>query len=142
MALREDPPEELNRAEEEYEHLKWTYNEKLATWGKFNMMSLMYIKSHIAQEIIGGIIDSNNAKTYLANIEENFKFSYKIYASTIISKTITSNYNSKGSIRKHILEVTHMAHKFKSIDMDLYEGFLVHFIMSSFGSKFGPFKIN
>jgi plasmid replication initiation protein len=102
----------------------------------------MYIKSHIAREIIGGIVDSDNAKTYLANIEENFKSSSKTYASTIISKMITSTYNGKGSVRKHILEMTHMAHQLKSMDMDVNEGFLVHFIMSSLGPDFGPFKIN
>uniref|UniRef100_I1QM23 Uncharacterized protein n=1 Tax=Oryza glaberrima TaxID=4538 RepID=I1QM23_ORYGL len=56
-------------------------------------MALMFIKSHTAQEIIGGIVDSDNAKTYLANIQENFKSSSKNYASTIISKMLSSTYN-------------------------------------------------
>lgn len=148
LALREDIPkepqtaEELDMNEEDYENVEWNYKEKLAAWEKSNRMSLMYIKNHIAKDIIGGIVDSDNAKTYLANIEENFKSSSKTYASTIISKMITSSYNGKGSVRKHILEMTHMAHQLKSMDMDVSEGFLVHFIMSSLGPDFGPFKIN
>ncbi|XP_052135534.1 uncharacterized protein LOC127754110 [Oryza glaberrima] len=148
LALREDIPEEpqtteeLDMNEEDYENVEWNYKEKLAAWEKSNRMSLMYIKNHIAKEIIGGIVDSDNAKAYLANIEENFKSSSKTYASTIISKMITSSYNGKGSVRKHILEMTHMAHQLKSMDMDVTEGFLVHFIMSSLGPDFGPFKIN
>uniref|UniRef100_J3KUJ9 Ubiquitin-like protease family profile domain-containing protein n=1 Tax=Oryza brachyantha TaxID=4533 RepID=J3KUJ9_ORYBR len=39
-----------------------------------------YIKSNIALGIIGGIADREDAKTYMANIEEKFKSSSKAYA--------------------------------------------------------------
>ncbi|KAL4569139.1 hypothetical protein LXL04_024770 [Taraxacum kok-saghyz] len=35
-----------------------------------------------------------------------------------------------------------MANKLKSMDMEISEGFLVHFIMTSLPIQFGPFKIN
>ena len=35
-----------------------------------------------------------------------------------------------------------MAHKLKGMGMEISEGFLVHFIMTSLPVQFGPFKIN
>ena len=90
LAIRQDPPEEpqpaeeFNIIEEEYDNLKWAYNEKLADWEKSNKICLIYVKGAISPEIIGGIIDSNNIKTCLANIEESFEFAPKTHANTLV----------------------------------------------------------
>lgn len=69
LAIREDPPEEPQPAEElniigeEYDNLMWAYNKKLANWEKSNRMCLIYVKGAISPEVIGGIIDSNDIKS-------------------------------------------------------------------------------
>uniref|UniRef100_A0A0E0N3U6 Uncharacterized protein n=1 Tax=Oryza rufipogon TaxID=4529 RepID=A0A0E0N3U6_ORYRU len=75
--------EELNIIEEEYDNLMWAYNKKLANWEKSNRMCLIYVKGAISPEVIEGIIDSNDIKTYLANIEESFEFAHETHANTL-----------------------------------------------------------
>lgn len=147
LAIREDPPEEPQPAEElniigeEYDNLMWAYNKKLANWEKSNRMCLIYVKGAISPEVIGGIIDSNDIKTYLANIEESFEFAHETHANTLVNEMITSHYDGKSGIRKHILEMTHMANQLRSMDMKISDGFLVHIIMRSLGPNYDPFKI-
>uniref|UniRef100_J3L0L0 Uncharacterized protein n=1 Tax=Oryza brachyantha TaxID=4533 RepID=J3L0L0_ORYBR len=61
-----DPPKQPEwtdeMTDEQHENLQWVYEEKLEVWKKSNRMSLMYIKSTIAPGIIGGIVDSEDAK--------------------------------------------------------------------------------
>ena len=43
---------------------------------------------------------------------------------------------------EHIMKMSDVASQLRGMDMAISEGFLVHFIMTSLPSKFGPFKIN
>ncbi|XP_040377068.1 uncharacterized protein LOC121053580 isoform X2 [Oryza brachyantha] len=148
LALREDPPVEpkladfMDENDEEYTNLKWAYDEKWPAWEKSNRVSLMYIKSNISPSIIGGIADFDNVKTYLANIESNYKACTKTYASTLIMKMGSSVYDGKKDIRQHIMEMSHMAHQLKTMDMEISEAYLVHFILNSLNSDYDPFKIH
>ena len=75
-ALRHDAPSTLtaeSSADQKSEHDKWE---------RSNRMSLMIIKNSISVAIRGAIPDSENAKTYLNSVEEQFKGSSKAHAST------------------------------------------------------------
>ena len=71
-----------------------------------------------------------SAKAFLGKIEENFKSSFKTYASTLIMKLVASQYDGKTGIRQHILNMCDMANKLKEMQMEISEGFHVHFIMT------------
>ncbi|GJV18761.1 retrovirus-related pol polyprotein from transposon TNT 1-94 [Tanacetum coccineum] len=105
-------------------------------------MSLMIIKNSISVAIRGAIPDSENAKEYLSSVEEQFKGTSKAHASTLILKMLTTKYDGVSGIREHIMMMSDMANKLKGMDMEISEGFLVHFIMTSLPMQFGPFKIN
>ncbi|GKC27838.1 putative zinc finger, CCHC-type containing protein [Tanacetum coccineum] len=90
-------------------------------------MSLMIIKNSIFVSIRGAIPDSQNAKEYLISVKEQFKGTSKAHASTLILKMLTTKYDGVSGVREH---------------MEISEGFLVHFIMTSLPMQFGPFKIN
>ncbi|CAH9100925.1 unnamed protein product, partial [Cuscuta epithymum] len=94
-------------------------------------MCLMVIKNSISVAIRGAIPDSENAKTYLEYVEEQFKGTSKAHASTLILKMLTSKYDGVSGIREHIMKMSDMSNKLKSMDMEISEGFLVHFIMTS-----------
>ena len=102
----------------------------------------MIIKSSIIESIRGAIPDSNTAKEYLSKVEDQFKGSSKIYASTLIRRLVEEKYNPTGSLIEHIMKKCHMAAKLKSLEMEISDGFLVHFIMSSLPPEFSPFTIN
>ncbi|GAV65560.1 UBN2_2 domain-containing protein [Cephalotus follicularis] len=111
-------------------------------WERSNRMSLMIMKSSISVAIQGAIPDSNDAKTYLASVEEQFKGSSKAHASILIMKMLTTMYDGTSGIREHIMKMNDMTSKLKGMEMAISEGFLVHFIMTSLLVQFGPFKIN
>ncbi|GAV88847.1 UBN2_2 domain-containing protein, partial [Cephalotus follicularis] len=111
-------------------------------WERSNRMSLMIMKSSISIAIRGAIPDLNDAKTYLASVEEQFNGSSKAHASTLIMKMLTTRYDGISGVREHIMMMNDMASKLKGMEMAISEGFLVHFIMTSLPVKFGLFKIN
>jgi hypothetical protein len=135
-AFRETEPAALTASStpaEQITHEKWT---------RCNRMSLMFMKQSISNAIRGAIPDSDNAKTYLASVEEQFKGTSKAHASTLILKLVTTKYDGRSGIREHIMMMNDMAHKLKGLDMAISDGFLVHFIMTSFPSSYEAFKIN
>ncbi|GAV85468.1 UBN2_2 domain-containing protein [Cephalotus follicularis] len=100
-------------------------------WERSNRMSPMIMKSSIFIAIRGEILDSNDAKTYLAFVEEQFKGSFKAHASTLIMKMLTTRYDGTSGVRENIMMMNDMTYKLKGIEMAISEGFLVHFIMTS-----------
>ncbi|KAK2975463.1 hypothetical protein RJ640_003616 [Escallonia rubra] len=135
-ALRVDAPAALT-AESSTEQ-KAAYEK----WDRSNRISLMIMKGSITTAIRGAIPDSDNAKLYLAHIEEQFQGSSKAHATTLITKMVTLKYSGSNGVREHILRMNGMASQLKGLDMEISEGFLVHFIMTSLSAQFGPFKIN
>ncbi|CAH9106033.1 unnamed protein product [Cuscuta europaea] len=135
-ALRHDPPAALT--DQSSQEQKRVYEQ----WERSNRMSLMVIKNSISVAIRGAIPDSENAKTYLDSVEEQFKGTSKAYASTLILKMLTTKYDGVSGVREHIMMMSDMSHKLKGMDMEISEVFLVHFIMTSLPAQFGPFKIN
>ena len=83
-ALNNDALKEPRQDAENYEALLKEYNYKKTLWEPSNRKCLMIIKSSITESIRGAIPDSNTAKEYLSKVEDQFKGSSKIYASTLI----------------------------------------------------------
>ncbi|XP_071695997.1 uncharacterized protein [Rutidosis leptorrhynchoides] len=135
-ALRFDQPQPLT--DECTVEQKRTYE----IWKRSNCMFLMIMKNSISTAIRGAILDSENAKEFLEFIEEQFKGSSKSHASTLILKMLTTKYDGVSGVRKHIMMMNDMASKLNGMDMEISEGFLFHFFMTSLLSQFGPFKIN
>ncbi|GJZ49373.1 putative RNA-directed DNA polymerase [Tanacetum coccineum] len=102
----------------------------------------MIIKTSISVAIRGAIPDFENANEYLSSAEEQFKGTSKAHESTLILKMLTTKYDGVSGVREHIMMMSDMVNKLKGIDMEIHEGFLVHFIMTSLSMQFGPFKIN
>nr|CAE05252.2 OSJNBb0115I09.14 [Oryza sativa Japonica Group] len=129
-AIREDRPEEPFSVQHDYEEKLKLYREKTNEWEKSNRISLMYIKSAISNVIIGGIEDSDDVKTYLENIDRNFRSSSMSYASSIIKRLTSTRYNYKGGVRKHIMQMGAMNGELKSMDMginDDFESFIINY---------------
>ena len=141
-ALHNDPPVEPRPENENYETLKRKYDEVKAKWDISNRKCLMIIKSSIIDAIRGAVPDTQTAREYLAKVEEQFKGSSKVYATTLIKRLVNERYDFTGNLREHIMKKCHMASKLKSMEMEISEGFLVHFIMSSLPQEFSPFTIN
>jgi len=146
LALREDEPvapiaEGDNDATLAARTTK--YVEKLEKWERSNRLAVKVMKNNITPTIRGAIPTSDNAKKYLANIEEQFQSSSKAKASTLIMKIVSTKYSGSTGIREHIMMMVDMAEKLKTMNMTISDNFLVHFIMTSLPSpKFEVFKVN
>lgn len=125
-----------------------TYEYEKQRWERSNRMSLMIMKNSINLGIRGAIPESNNegvefnARQYMASVEEHFKSSSKAHATTLIMRMITGKYNGTTGVREHIMMMVDIAAKLKGMEMEISDGYLVHFIMTSLPSQFDPFKIN
>ena len=137
LALREDVPvaptaEGDNNATLASRTAK--YEEKLGKWERSNRLAVKVMKNNITPAIRGAIPTLDNAKKYLANIEEQFQSSSKAKASTLIMKMVSTKYSGSTGIREHIMMMVDMARKLKTMDMTISNNFLVHFIMTSLPS--------
>ncbi|KAL4581835.1 hypothetical protein LXL04_006367 [Taraxacum kok-saghyz] len=102
-ALRFDPPKALNEKSTTEQNIFYD------KWERSNRMSLMIIKNSISMPIRGTILDSENAKTYLESVEEQFRVTSKAHASTLILKMLTTKYDGSSGVREHIMMMTDMA---------------------------------
>ncbi|GAV86943.1 hypothetical protein CFOL_v3_30369 [Cephalotus follicularis] len=84
-------------------------------WERSNCMSLMIMKSSISVAIRGAIPNSNDAKTNLASVEEQFNGSSKAQTSTLIMKMLTTRYNGTSGVCEHIMMMNDMATKLKGM---------------------------
>jgi hypothetical protein len=101
----------------------------------------MVIKSSILEAIRGAIPECDTASEYLKKVESQFTGSSKAYASTLIRKLVTTRYTG-GGVRDHILRMSNMSSKLKSMDMELPEEFIIHLIFASLPKEFETFAVN
>ena len=81
-------------------------------------------------------------KEYLNAIEQQFETSDKALANTLMTKMCSMKFNGTKGVREHIMEMRDIATQLKSLEIELSESFLVHFILNSPPSEYEPFKIS
>jgi hypothetical protein len=59
-----------------------------------------------------------------------------------MKKLSSKSFDNSRSVREHIMEMSDMAAQLKSLEIDISESFLVHFILNSVPSEYVPFKIS
>nr|XP_051202032.1 uncharacterized protein LOC127315598 [Lolium perenne] len=117
------------------------YDLDRAKWDSFNRKCLMVIKRSILEAIRGAIPQCDTASEYLKKVESQFTGSSKAYASTLIRKLVTTKYTG-GGVRDHILRMSHMSSRLKSMEMELPEQFIIHLIFASLPKEFETFAVN
>ena len=63
------------------------------------------------------------------------------YAATLTEQLVTKRYTG-GGIREHILEMSHIANKLKTMNMPLPEAFVVRLVFKSLPKDFETFNVN
>ena len=102
----------------------------------------MFIKSSIGKSIYGSISECAKVKEYLKAIEKQFETSNKVLASTLMTKMCSMKFDGTKGVCKHIMEIRDIAAQFKSLEIEMFESFLVHFILNSLPSEYEPFNIS
>ncbi|XP_061357676.1 uncharacterized protein LOC133301984 [Gastrolobium bilobum] len=136
LALREDKPSAIiaESNEDEIVHFK--------NWERSNMMSLMYMRMSIASNIKSTLPQTESAKEMIRLVEECSQTTDKSLAGTLMSTLTTMKSDGSRTMHEHVVEMTNIAARLKSLGMDVDENFLVQFILNSLLSEYGPFRMN
>ena len=135
----------LGRAlrEKNYDTASTRFDIERAQWRASNRKCLMIIKGSISDAIRMLITYCPMASEYLAKVKSQFTGSSKASAATLAKQLMTKKYtDGPGGIRDHILQMSHMANKLKTMDMPLPESFLVQLIFKSLPKEFATFHVN
>jgi hypothetical protein len=122
---------------------KAKYKKAKAQWERSDRVAFMIMDNVIDPTIWGALPKTaDNAKTFMAKIEEHFKGSSKANASILMRKLMQAKYDGCGNVCEHVLKIIDMSNKLKDLECPLLEPYVVHYIMMPLPSYFGNFKIN
>ena len=96
----------------------------------------MFIKSHLNKNIRSSIPECNKVKDFMKAIEELFIRSDKALASILMKRFSSKTFDYSKNVREHIMEMRDMVAQLKSLEVEIFESFLVHFILNSPPSVF------
>ncbi|XP_059308746.1 uncharacterized protein LOC132059924 [Lycium ferocissimum] len=111
-------------------------------WERSNRLSVMFIKTKISAGIHDSVEQYNNVKVLLKAIDEQFETSDKALASTLIMKFSSMRLTSVRGVHEHIMKMQDLAAQLKTLEVEMSETFLVHYILNSLPLQYDPFKIS
>ena len=75
-------------------------------------------------------------------MEERSQTADKSLAGTLMSTLTTMKFDDSRTMHEHVIEMSNIAARLKTLGMDVDENFLVQFILNSLPSEYGPFQMN
>nr|KYP55707.1 Retrovirus-related Pol polyprotein from transposon TNT 1-94 [Cajanus cajan] len=111
-------------------------------WEKSNRLSLMFMRMSIANNIKSALPKTESAKEFMKFVEERSQTADKSLAGTLMSTLTTMKFDGSRTMHEHVIEMTNIAARLKSLGMAVDENFLVQFILNSLPSEYGPFQMN
>ena len=102
MDLREDePPKPTNEiTKAEIAHY--------AKWKRSNRLSLISIKRSIAEHLLGGIPESNNAKEFLVVVGNRYQISDNAEARNFMDELMNMRYDDMTGVRDYVFKMAHL----------------------------------
>ncbi|KAK5794646.1 hypothetical protein PVK06_035885 [Gossypium arboreum] len=85
---------------------------------------------------------TESVKKYLMLVKECFRSTDKSLASILMAQLTIIKYHRSRGTQEHIIEMTNIATRLKTLEMMVYDLFLVQFILNSRPSNYGSFQIN
>ena len=91
----------------------------------------MYIRTKISTSIHGSIEQHENVRKLLKAIDEQFVTSDKALVSTLIMKFTSLKLTDIKGVHEHIMEMRDIVAQLKKLEVEMFESFLVHFILNT-----------
>ncbi|KAL0354343.1 UNVERIFIED_CONTAM: hypothetical protein Sangu_1015600 [Sesamum angustifolium] len=104
-------------------------------------MKSMFIKTKISS-IRGSVDQHNNARELQKAIDDQFVSSDKALASTLIMRFTSQKLAGLNGVRENITQMRDIATQLKSLEVDMFGSFLVHYILNTLPPQYAPFKIS
>jgi hypothetical protein len=61
--------------------------------------------------------------------------------STLAKRLSSQTFDSSKNVCEHVMEMRDIAAQLKSLEVEIFDSVLVHLILNSLPSQYGPFKI-
>ncbi|KAA0061427.1 UBN2 domain-containing protein [Cucumis melo var. makuwa] len=110
-------------------------------WEKSNRLSLMFMRMTVANNIKSTIKNTEDDKEFMEKCSQS-ESADKSLAGTLMSTLTNIKFDGSRTIHEHILEMTNLAARLKTMGMEVNENLLVTFILNSLPSEYGPFHMN
>ncbi|KAJ0096744.1 hypothetical protein Patl1_28235 [Pistacia atlantica] len=75
-------------------------------------------------------------------VEERSQTTDKSLAGTLMATLTTMKFDGSRGMHEHVIEMSSIVARLKSLRMSVDENFLVQFIINSLPPKYGPFQMN
>jgi len=111
-------------------------------WERSNRLSLMFMRMSIANNIKSALPKTESATEFMKFVEERSQTADKSLVGTLMSTLTTMKFDGSRTMHEHVIEMTNIAARLKSLGMVVDESFLVQFILNSLPSEYGPFQMN
>ena len=136
LALRLEKPVDISvlSTMEEKTHYK--------NWERSYILILMYIPMSIANNIKIALPKTDNSKEMLNMVEQRSQTADKSLAVTLMSTLITMKFDGSRTMHEHVLEMTNLSTRLKSLGMEVDESLIVQFILNSLPTEYGSFQMN
>ena len=100
-------------------------------WEQSNWLSVMFIKTKISIEIRGFVNQHEKVRDLLKAINDQFITSDKALANTLIMKFSSLWLTSMKGVHEYIMQMWDISAQLKKLEVDMYESFLMHFILNT-----------
>jgi len=111
-------------------------------WARSNRLSLMFMRMSIASNIKSALPKIDDTKEFMKFVEERSQIADKSLAGTLMSTLTAMKFDGSRTMHEHVIEMTNIAARLKTLRIAVDEGFLVQFILNSLLSEYGPFQMN
>ena len=102
----------------------------------------MFIKTKISYGIRGSIDQHHNVKALLKAIDEQFVTLDKALSNTLIMKFSSLRLTDVSGVQEHIMQMRDIATQLKTLEVEMSDFLLVHYILNTLPQQYGPFKIS
>ena len=92
----------------------------------------MFIKNKISTGIQCSVDQHDKVKALLKATDEQFQTSDETLASTLIMKFSSLRLTSVRSVCEHIMQMRDIVTQLKTLEVEMFESFLVHYILNTF----------
>ena len=136
LAILEEKPATINDASsnEEKAHYK--------AWERCNRLSLMFMRMTVVDNIKTTIPKTRNAKEFMELVEERSQIVDKSLVGTLMSTLTTIKFDGSCTMHEHVIEMTNITPRFKTLEMTVNGNFLIQFILNSLSFEYGPFQMS
>lgn len=117
---------------------------KYEAWERSNRLSLNLMRMTMAESIKPSMPKTEKAREFIEKLKEcsQSELADKSIVGSLMNELTTKKFDWSQPIHDHVTHMSNLAAKLTTLGMEIYEQFLVQFIMNSLPIEFSQFQVN